>query len=461
MSFKCEYEECDRTYKMKSYLREHIKSFHKLTNSFKCSFCSKTFSRNIRRLRHEVVHTNERPYSCEECQMTFTTLYRLNVHKRIHTNNLYDCNDCEKKFTTKYDLRKHQRIHSNEKPFHCDVCLKSFRLAHHLTTHKLTHNDYRHFACDVCKKSYKSKISLKTHQKHHDDNSIRINETKDSFDEKSISEISNILTEDRSTTNISETKSLNDFNNDIQWTDDLPMEFPSFIGTSPMHFDIDLKSYEEKISSDGKTFQELLPFGMGNERKSDSPENLFDQLNKNDISTFLTDNNVNNTLNFHDNTNNMDNTNSLRMKEIDTGLSIMSSSYQFDDNQMSEGTVATTDSWSISEFGKNIEESNQLTDDLLNATDIRIENVSAFVDDTGSSACVCDCWIDNVLCQCKIQCNSSLCYCRIERLDTNEKYEFESANPFPNSFFDTFSTRQCNCSQMKMNCQKTFLPMYK
>ena len=85
---------------------------HSGVKPFKCTFCTKSFSRDRGLKRHMLVHSGDKPHSCEECGKEVTTSHSLKMHKLIHTG---------------------------EKPYSCPVCSKPFRRSQHVKKHILTH----------------------------------------------------------------------------------------------------------------------------------------------------------------------------------------------------------------------------------------------------------------------------------------------------------------------------------
>ncbi|XP_023213071.1 zinc finger protein 454-like [Centruroides sculpturatus] len=122
--FKCNYTNCERSFKRKGGLDQHMYRMHpdeilsKISPndpkiiSRKCNFCLKLCASPTELRRHLRIHTKEQPFSCNFCNDTFTFKSSLNKHiRKIHPKeNTPSC--CE--ISTQVDQR--EQIESFEKP---------------------------------------------------------------------------------------------------------------------------------------------------------------------------------------------------------------------------------------------------------------------------------------------------------------------------------------------------------
>lgn len=120
--FKCTY--CEHTFGRLSHLRKHVKKVcgpnkqeKQASTIFQCKFCEVVFPSKVELRKHSSV--------CEKKESK----------AKPSQVALHVCNICNKDFASPYNVRRHQLTHSDDRPFECEYCSKSFKEKSSLTKH--------------------------------------------------------------------------------------------------------------------------------------------------------------------------------------------------------------------------------------------------------------------------------------------------------------------------------------
>lgn len=118
--FKC--DECGSLFGRLSHLKKHIRKVcgdnkNKEKPIAQCRFCDVTFPTKGD-LRKHLLNCEKKEAKVKAKEVT-----------------LHICETCNKEFASPYNLRRHQLTHTDEKPYQCDVCNRQFKEKSSLTKH--------------------------------------------------------------------------------------------------------------------------------------------------------------------------------------------------------------------------------------------------------------------------------------------------------------------------------------
>ncbi|KAH8858345.1 Zinc finger protein 182 [Schistosoma japonicum] len=131
--FACDH--CEKKFKTKSYLSEHVKVIHEGLG-FQCHYCNKVFTQRHTLIIHEECVHKGIKISCNHCNKKFASRWYLKEHITIvHEGNLLKCELCGRSFNSHCALRYHSNIVHKDHKFQCPHCPKTFRLKKYLEGH--------------------------------------------------------------------------------------------------------------------------------------------------------------------------------------------------------------------------------------------------------------------------------------------------------------------------------------
>lgn len=117
----------------------------KVDEAISCKICNRKFEDSVTYQMHLKIH--EKPRTVDAMKKSSARSNGSSDKERG-----FACQFCERVFARPYEKVKHERVHTGEKPYACEVCGKTFRVSYSLTLHLRTHTDIRPYVCTVCNK---------------------------------------------------------------------------------------------------------------------------------------------------------------------------------------------------------------------------------------------------------------------------------------------------------------------
>ncbi|XP_070976777.1 uncharacterized protein [Oncorhynchus clarkii lewisi] len=157
--------ECGKVFKKPSLLTLHM-GVHTMPHH--CDQCPKRYATPGALKKHQLLHTEERPFACEHCDRRYRSAYDLKVHVRIHSGERrHMCTICKKRFAHPSTLVRHTRMHAGEKNYLCSICGKAFLSSGEVRLHTRTHTGENPHTCKHCGKGFKASCHLTVHLRSH------------------------------------------------------------------------------------------------------------------------------------------------------------------------------------------------------------------------------------------------------------------------------------------------------
>lgn len=153
---------CLMSFASQEALKDHLSRTHFEDQFYECDLCKRVFT-SLKACEHHVqLHKCLLGVNCEVCGRNFTSPKSLARHRRRTCHRNFKCTDCTKTFTKKNALLKHSFSHLGLLPYTCMRCRSHFRLAKLYRQHKC---EPQRIHCVACLREFLSQEDFQQHKK--------------------------------------------------------------------------------------------------------------------------------------------------------------------------------------------------------------------------------------------------------------------------------------------------------
>ncbi|XP_044065385.1 zinc finger imprinted 3 [Siniperca chuatsi] len=153
---------CLRGFASQEDLKDHLSRTHFENEFYECDLCKRVFTSLKACEYHVQLHKCMLNVMCEVCGRNFSSPKSLARHRKKTCHRNFKCTDCTKTFTKKNALLKHSFSHLGLLPYTCVRCRCHFRLAKLYRQHKC---EPERIHCVACLREFLSQEDFQQHKK--------------------------------------------------------------------------------------------------------------------------------------------------------------------------------------------------------------------------------------------------------------------------------------------------------
>ncbi|KAI8130284.1 Zinc finger protein Gfi-1b [Lucilia cuprina] len=155
-------EQCQKIFSNPLALKKHL-SLHKVEPKL-CPHCNKSFKKKISLEEHIAAqHLNQLQYGCAYCSKKYASKSTLQLHLQSHEKKRFECTFCGKQFQRNSILKLHLKRHNNSNVI-CNICKKVFSESGALARHSKIHEEnVVQYHCKLCDKNILRKDNMTRH----------------------------------------------------------------------------------------------------------------------------------------------------------------------------------------------------------------------------------------------------------------------------------------------------------